>query len=66
MNEEVQKEGRFVVSIFDGFDHEWFDICKPTTYENALRLYNEKTCNGTINTNFRDSIDYYGIFKVKE
>jgi len=63
---DSSKQGRFVVSVFDGFDNEWFEICEPTTYENAKRLYNEKTNNGTINTNFRDSIDYYGIFEADE
>lgn len=62
--ETDSKNKKYVVRLFDGFDNEWFDICELTTYEEAKQLYNEKTCNGTVNTNFRDFIDYYGIFEV--
>jgi len=57
---------KYIVRLYDGFDNEWFDICEPTTYENAKQLYNEKTKNGTVDTNFRDFIDYYSIFEVND
>ena len=61
--ESEKHDGLYVVSVYDGFDREWFNICEPTTYDEAKKLYNLKTNNDTINNNFR-YIDYYGIFKA--
>jgi hypothetical protein len=55
---------KFVVRLYDGFDNEWVDITRPTTYEEALRVYNLKTENDTTKNNFHDFINYYGIFDV--
>jgi len=55
---------KFVVRLYDGFDNEWFDITQPTSYEEALRVYNLKTENDTTKNNFHDFINYYGIFDV--
>jgi hypothetical protein len=56
------KEGKYIVRIYDGFDNEWFDICSPCSYDEALKLYNEKTENNTMNNTFM-YIDYFGVFK---
>jgi hypothetical protein len=53
--------GLYIVRLYDGFDHEWIDITKPITEEEALKVWNEKTKNGTEKTCFND-IDYYDIF----
>ena len=51
----------YVVRLYDGFDNEWIDISEPSTYEEAEKLWNERTENGTKNTEF-DDIDYYAIY----
>ena len=57
------KHKKYIVRLFDGFDNEWLDICYPTSPDEAQKLYNQKTENGTKFTNYRH-IDYYGIFEV--
>jgi hypothetical protein len=51
----------FVVRLWDGFDGIWMDVSKPVTKEEADRIWNEKTNNGTERKCFND-IDYYSIF----
>ena len=51
----------YVVRLYDGFDNEWMDICKPCSYKQAHRIWNERTENGTKKTTFND-IDYFRIF----
>jgi len=55
------KNRLYVVRLYDGFDNEWMDISEPSTYEEAEKLWNERTENGTKNTEF-DDIDYYAIY----
>lgn len=43
--------------MFDG----WIDITGPISKEEADKVWNEYTCNGTKNTKYRDG-DYYAIF----
>lgn len=51
----------FVVRLFDMFDG-WIDITKkPVTKEEADKIWNEETKNGTQNTKYADG-DYYAIF----
>ncbi len=54
-------EGLFVVRLYDGFDMEWMDISEPVSKDEAERILNQHTKNGTVNTKF-DDIDYYTIF----
>lgn len=51
----------FVVRLYDGFDNEWMDVSQPVSHEEAQRIWNEKTEDGTVNTSYND-IDYYRIF----
>lgn len=51
----------YVVRLYDGFDHQWIDISEPVSAEEAQRIWNEKTKNGTEKIGFND-IDYYRIF----
>lgn len=52
---------KFIVRLYDGFDNEWIDISKPISKEEATKILNERTKDGTQNTCF-DDIDYYKIF----
>ena len=52
----------FVVRLYDGFDNIWIDInSEELELDEALKLWNEKTKNGTEKTCYED-IDYYDIF----
>ena len=54
-------EELYVVRLYDDFDNEWIDVSKPVSYEEAQKIWNERTDNGEKGTNF-DDIDYYKIF----
>lgn len=56
-------EQLYVVRLYDGFDMEWMDISGVVSKEDADRIWNEKTNNGTRNTTY-DDIDYFKIFKA--
>lgn len=60
-NMEENLENLFVVRLYDGFDNEWMDVSKPVSKEEATKIWNEKTKNGTQNTKY-DDIDYYHIY----
>ena len=51
----------YVVRLYDGFDNEWMDISKELPYEEARKVWLEKTNGGKERTNF-NGIDYYHIF----
>ena len=53
----------FVVRLFDGFDNIWIDVTESVSREEAERIWNDRTKNGTKNINF-DEIDYYKIFEA--
>lgn len=57
-------EEKFIVRLYDGFDDQWIDISKPVNKDTASKIWNEKTENGTKNTNY-DDIDYYKIFPTR-
>ena len=57
---EAEKE-LYTVRLYDGFDNKWMDISKEISYEEAKKIWDEKTKNGTANTDFEDR-DYYSIF----
>lgn len=57
----MNKEEKFVVRLYDGFDNEWMDVSEPVSREEAERIWNEKTKGGKEKTTF-DDIDYYHIF----
>lgn len=52
---------KFVVRLWDGFDGIWMDVSDPVSKEEADRIWNEKTEDGTKKTNY-DDIDYYAIY----
>lgn len=58
---EETKEEKFIVRLYDGFDNEWIDVSSPVSKEEAQRIWNDKTKNGTQKTKYED-IDYYDIF----
>lgn len=60
-DEEEEKENLFVVRLYDGFDNIWIDVSSPVSLEEATKIWDEHTKNGTTNTDFRD-IDYYQVF----
>lgn len=51
----------FIVRLWDGFDGIWCDCTEAVSKEEADRVWNDRTANGTKNTKF-DDIDYYAIF----
>ena len=53
----------YIVRLFDGFDNEWIDVSNPVKKEDAERIWNEKTNNGTEKTNY-NHIDYYRIDRL--
>lgn len=52
---------KYIVRLWDGFDHMWVDITGPISHKAAKKIWNEKTADGTKMTAFQD-IDYYSIF----
>jgi NDP-sugar pyrophosphorylase family protein len=50
----------YTVRLYDGFDNEWMDIETFDNYDEAKKLWNDRTKNGTENTSYND-IDYYII-----
>ena len=61
MKEIDEKSKLFIVRQYDGFDHEWIDITSAVSKEDADKVWNKETRNGTRKTEFAD-IDYYKIF----
>lgn len=55
------RKKKFIVRLYDGFDNVWTDISRPVSEDEANRIWNEKTANGTRASKFSD-IDYYAIF----
>lgn len=51
----------FIVRLWDGMDGIWCDVTEPVSKEEADRVWNEKTANGTKATKYGD-IDYYRVF----
>lgn len=56
--------GMYVVRLYDGGDHLWMDVSKPCSWDEAVRLWNEKTDCGMQRTNIND-FDYYKIFPAE-
>jgi len=54
-------EKLYQVRLYDGFDYIWINVSKPVPYDEAERIWNEKTDNGTKKISY-DDIDYYKIF----
>jgi len=57
----MKEEEKYIVRLYDGFDNEWIDISKSVSKEEAMKIWNKETLDGTENTCF-DDIDYYKIF----
>lgn len=53
-------EDKYMVRLFDMFDG-WLDITSAISLEEAEKIWNEKTNNGTRNTSYDDG-DYYKVF----
>lgn len=54
-------EQLYVVRLWDGFDNEWMDVSEPVSREEADRIWNEKTDNGSKGVGY-DDIDYYAVY----
>ena len=52
---------RFVVRLYDGFDHEWMDVTEPLPPERAIGEWARLTNNGTESVSY-DDIGYYAIY----
>lgn len=52
---------KFIVRLWDGMDGIWCDVTGAVSKEEADRVWNEKTSNGTKSTSYND-IDYYAVF----
>ena len=61
LRDEMKEEEKYIVRLYDGFDNEWIDISKPVSKNEAMKIWNKETLDGTKNTCF-DDIDYYKIF----
>lgn len=61
VEEEAPNVNKFVVRLYDGMDNVWMDVSKPVSKEEADRIWNQKTDNGTKKTKF-DDIDYFNVF----
>ena len=57
----MSEEKLYVVRLYDGFDYEWMDVSDPVSWDEAKKIWDEYTENGTKNTTYND-IDYYKIF----
>lgn len=60
LNGTAEGAGPFIVRLYDGMDNQWMDVSAEVGKEEAERIWNEKTKDGTQNTKF-DDIDYYKI-----
>ena len=58
--ESPSLEDKFILRLWDMFDG-WMDVSKPVSKEEADKLWNEKTENGTKMTKFDDG-DYWKVF----
>ena len=56
----MKEEKQYILRLWDMFDG-WIDVSGELSKEEADKLYNEKTENGTKNTKYEDG-DYYCIF----
>ncbi len=56
--------GPFVVRLWDGMDGTWTDVTGPLSAEDALKVWNERTSNGTKKVSY-DEIDYFRIFTAE-
>lgn len=61
VEEEAPNVDKFVVRLYDGMDNVWMDVSEPVSKEEADRIWNQKTDNGTKKTKF-DDIDYFKVF----
>lgn len=50
----------YIVRLWDMFDG-WLDITDPISKQEADKIWNKKTANGTKNTKYGDG-DYYAIY----
>jgi hypothetical protein len=53
---------QFVLRLYDGHEHRWWDETdKPVSWDEALRLWEEKTRNGMERASYSDG-QYFDIF----
>lgn len=64
MKKTKAKKELFVVRLYDGFDNCWMDVSKPVSKEEADRIWNKHTDNGTKKKSYSD-IDYYAVFPAE-
>ena len=58
---DFTKHETFIVRLWDGMDGCWCDSTGEVGRDEALRVWAEKTKNGTEHTKYAD-IDYWAIF----
>ena len=58
---DAVEEALYIVRSYDKYDHQWMDVSKPVTEEEAQKIWNKETSNGTKNTNYNDGY-YYEVF----
>lgn len=59
----MEMKDLYILRLWDGSDNLWIDVSKPVTKEEANRLYNQYTKNGTVNTCYKH-FDYYRVFPM--
>src|SRR5271169_1111893 len=57
----TESAARFIVRLYDGMDNQWIDVSDSLPYDEANKIWLDKTANGTRQISF-DEIDYYNIF----
>jgi hypothetical protein len=57
----MKMDSLFIVRLYDGMDNQWIDVSGPLPYDEANKIWREKTDNGTKRISF-DEIDYYRVF----
>jgi len=58
---DLDGPGPFVVRLWDGMDGAWTDVTGPVSAAEALKVWFERTDDGTHKVSF-DEIDYFKIF----
>jgi len=54
---------KYIVRLWDMFDG-WIDVTGPVSHDEAVRVWNEHTHNGTSHTKYDDG-DYYAIYSAE-
>jgi hypothetical protein len=58
------ENGLYVLRLYDGYEHRWFDETKAVSWDEALALWKEKTKNGMERACYDDG-QYFDIFPAE-